>query len=247
MSNKKQPIGGYAPGNYQRHCVTCGGGFIGDKRAVQCEPCAIADRDKFDALTPEEQKGIMESNAERIKEMLSKRIISDKKCICNEPYDSERHEGGYPRCPVHDKPLDLAVIGHGKPVPDNALYETRLALRMVLKVFKNTQKTKEQEKYYSQGEYMLQKHFKITDVLRTEQPVEQKEAVDWIDVNDQLPKEGGRYWCYVQHLTDIGMSCFQWNCDYNPQLRRFSDMTLTKGEQITHWRELPEPPKKNQC
>lgn len=35
------PIGGFAPGNYSCHCVICGKGFIGDKRAVQCEPCAI--------------------------------------------------------------------------------------------------------------------------------------------------------------------------------------------------------------
>jgi DNA-directed RNA polymerase subunit RPC12/RpoP len=34
------PIGGYAPGNYQNKCCTCGELFIGDKRAVQCEPCA---------------------------------------------------------------------------------------------------------------------------------------------------------------------------------------------------------------
>lgn len=26
----------------------------------------------------------------------------EKKCNCNEPYDSDAHEGGYPRCPVHD-------------------------------------------------------------------------------------------------------------------------------------------------
>jgi hypothetical protein len=71
----------------------------------------------------------------------------------------------------------------------------------------------------------------------------QREAEDWIDVNERLPEEGGRYWCYVQHLTDLGFSYFQWNCDYNPQMCRFSDMTLTKGEIITHWRYLPEPPK----
>lgn len=65
---------------------------------------------------------------------------------------------------------------------------------------------------------------------------------DWIDVNDRLPEEGGRYWCYVQHLTDLGFSYFQWNCDYNPQLQRFSDMTLKNGERITHWRPLAHPP-----
>jgi hypothetical protein len=70
------------------------------------------------------------------------------------------------------------------------------------------------------------------------------EKDDWISVDDQLPAESGRYWCYVEHLTDLGFSYFQWNCDYNAQLKRFSDMTLTKGEQITHWRPLPPPPKK---
>ena len=35
------PIGGYAPGNYMCMCTTCKQQFKGDKRAVQCEPCAI--------------------------------------------------------------------------------------------------------------------------------------------------------------------------------------------------------------
>lgn len=41
MSDNKYPIGGYAPGNYTCKCTTCGERFMGDKRAVQCEPCAI--------------------------------------------------------------------------------------------------------------------------------------------------------------------------------------------------------------
>jgi len=73
MSNeKKYPIGGYAPGNYQCKCVTCGGGFFGDKRAVQCEPCAVNDRAKFDALSPEEQMGLLKRNAEVAKEIFDK-------------------------------------------------------------------------------------------------------------------------------------------------------------------------------
>ena len=35
------PIVGYAPGNYNCQCTTCKAEFTGDKRAVQCEPCAI--------------------------------------------------------------------------------------------------------------------------------------------------------------------------------------------------------------
>ncbi len=37
----KYPIGGFAPGNYHCTCVNCKVQFRGDKRAVQCEPCAI--------------------------------------------------------------------------------------------------------------------------------------------------------------------------------------------------------------
>jgi hypothetical protein len=36
------PIGGFAPGNYwHKGCITCKHEFIGDKRAVQCETCAM--------------------------------------------------------------------------------------------------------------------------------------------------------------------------------------------------------------
>jgi hypothetical protein len=38
---KQCPIGGFAPGYYARNCITCKTHFFGDKRAVQCEPCAI--------------------------------------------------------------------------------------------------------------------------------------------------------------------------------------------------------------
>lgn len=37
----KYPIGGFAPGSYWCNCVTCKEKFMGDKKAVQCEPCAI--------------------------------------------------------------------------------------------------------------------------------------------------------------------------------------------------------------
>lgn len=41
------PIGGYAPGNYVGTCTACKEEFIGDKRAVQCEPCAINMVNKY--------------------------------------------------------------------------------------------------------------------------------------------------------------------------------------------------------
>jgi hypothetical protein len=62
--SKRYPIGGYAPGGYQRICTSCGGAFLGDKRAFQCEPCAIADKEKFDALSPAEQEEFIKRNVE---------------------------------------------------------------------------------------------------------------------------------------------------------------------------------------
>jgi hypothetical protein len=75
---------------------------------------------------------------------------------------------------------------------------------------------------------------------------ESGEIDDWISVDDQLPTESGRYWCYIQELTDLGFSYFQWNCAYNANERRFSDSTLTNGENVTHWRKLPDPPKRKE-
>ena len=37
----KYPIGGFAKGSYSCKCNECNESFTGDKRAFQCEPCAI--------------------------------------------------------------------------------------------------------------------------------------------------------------------------------------------------------------
>jgi hypothetical protein len=67
---KTYPIGGYAPGNYQCQCCKCGNKFVGDKRAVECEPCAIKDKEAFDALSPEEQDEIVKRNVELVNNLL---------------------------------------------------------------------------------------------------------------------------------------------------------------------------------
>jgi hypothetical protein len=66
---------------------------------------------------------------------------------------------------------------------------------------------------------------------------------EWISVKDRLPTEGGRYWCYIKELNDLGFSYFQWNCCYDEREKRFTDSTLTGGENVTHWMTLPKPPK----
>lgn len=47
-------------------------------------------------------------------------------------------------------------------------YETRLALRMLLKVFSKTAKSDEQAKFYLQADYILDKYHSVADVLRNE-------------------------------------------------------------------------------
>lgn len=71
MMENEYPIGGYAPGNYQCKCCSCGGGFLGDKRSVECEPCAITNRAKFDAFSPEEQETLIKSNIEIWNKMIN--------------------------------------------------------------------------------------------------------------------------------------------------------------------------------
>lgn len=64
----------------------------------------------------------------------------------------------------------------------------------------------------------------------------------WISVQDNPPKESGRYWCNVVEHGELGKSEFQWNCAYNPEVKGFSDRCVIMN--VTHWRYLmPQPPK----
>jgi hypothetical protein len=54
---KQYPMGGFAPGFYSCKCVNCKIEFTGDKRAVQCKPCAIK-------MTQEETKQDLKEAAE---------------------------------------------------------------------------------------------------------------------------------------------------------------------------------------
>lgn len=69
MENK-YPIGGYAPGNYQCTCGRCGANFHGDKRAVECELCALISKELFEALSPAEQEEVVKKNIEAYNEFM---------------------------------------------------------------------------------------------------------------------------------------------------------------------------------
>lgn len=72
MTDNKYPIGGYAPGNYFCKCAVCGNKFRGDKRAVECEPCAVSSKEKFDKLSPEQQYEVMRKNIEYFNSLIKK-------------------------------------------------------------------------------------------------------------------------------------------------------------------------------
>lgn len=54
--SKDKIKGMWAPGNYYGTCISCGGRFQGDKRAIQCEACGTKLQDEYDALTPEQKE-----------------------------------------------------------------------------------------------------------------------------------------------------------------------------------------------
>lgn len=329
MESKKYPIGGYAPGNYSCTCCKCGTKFSGDKRAVECEQCAVSAKEKFDALSPDEQAEVIKRNIEEVNKAFSDwtkkpdvnlAIVGHGKPALYYPgsyyqplFDLMRHEHGTiltesaltdiievvekmrgkqpgPRWVkaseglipdgIHSMKLvssnDVIMRGTGL-VNNNTitlitfLNKTTMGVNDLPKDYEGIYYLDEQPAagreedagfretieniILSAGKHNQEQCSEIADAILRDLSIGlryqkkkslsvEREEDAWTDVNDRLPEEGGRYWCYVESLTDLGFSYFQWNCDYNPQLRRFSDMTLTKGERITHWRPLAKPPKK---
>jgi hypothetical protein len=81
-------------------------------------------------------------------------------------------------------------------------------------------------------------------IAQHQPPVEAERGDGWISVDDQLPTEGGRYWCYVEEVNSLGVSHFQWNCFYHEKEKRWSDNFVSFN--VTHWRKLPDPPKRKE-
>lgn len=62
--------------------------------------------------------------------------------------------------------------------------------------------------------------------------------MDWINVKDKLPDEGGRYLGWVIELNELGLSEFPWNVSYSQG--EWSDNLISY--KVTHWMPLPEKP-----
>lgn len=63
----------------------------------------------------------------------------------------------------------------------------------------------------------------------------------WINVDEKLPEQGGRYWCYVKELNDGGwFSYFQCNCYFDVEGKCFSEGFEIHN--VTHWTNLLPAP-----
>jgi hypothetical protein len=64
-------------------------------------------------------------------------------------------------------------------------------------------------------------------------------TLTWKDAKKEPPKEGGRYWCVIREVNDLGMSYFQWNCAYSPNEKWTDDFIIYD---VIYWVELPDMP-----
>jgi hypothetical protein len=236
---KKYPIGGYAPGDYYCTCATCKTQFQGDKMAVQCEPCAVSAKERFDKLDPNEQDLLIKRNARIANFMFSGPLSPERELI----YRIVEQWGNAIEMPKMEGWLKEYAKGASTGArwvkASEFKYEVGFAYHAKDSESKGAGRFDESGCFIWGDDSVTLPENQGGLLILDESVVKD----DWISVDERLPVESGRYWCYVQHLTDLGFSYFQWNCDYNAQLQRFSDMTLKDGENVTHWRRLPPPPK----
>ena len=67
-----------------------------------------------------------------------------------------------------DSQKEIAALQAKCDALEKERYETRLAMRMLLKVFMGVARSPEQVKYYEQADYIFNKYHNVADVLRTE-------------------------------------------------------------------------------
>ena len=66
-------------------------------------------------------------------------------------------------------------------------------------------------------------------------------TLTWRDAEKDPPREGGRFWCIVREINDLGTSYYQWNCAYNPNdTPKWTSNALRKN--VIWWTELAPRP-----
>lgn len=93
------PIGGFAPGGYSCTCVDCKDTFLGDKRAVQCESCALDMYRQKTRLKLTDNNEVVWSDARKYTQSIGRveRAVTitsvDKKMYSREEFEAKVVEG----------------------------------------------------------------------------------------------------------------------------------------------------------
>lgn len=96
-------------------------------------------------------------------------------------------------------------------------------------------------------EGFMVEHFDYCKLEWLDESVAQPSTVlGWVDAEIELPKEGGRYWCYVEEINDLGIAHYQWNCGYHEIEKRWSIEAGNGEDKVTHWMPLLPSPNKTE-
>ena len=188
----KYPIGGYAPGNYMCNCSTCKTQFQGDKRAVQCEPCAIKmiqEQNIIDMMKGDEELGLYDEiqpeqiwNEEKKKGI--KQLIQDHK----QETLKEAAEREYPT--IHEQYQYDAFIEGAKWQKDQYTIEEQHIERSIGELEKeyikgfNQGSYWQQERSYSEEEVLNKlTHFAVEIQRQNKQGIVPLRINEWFERN----------------------------------------------------------------
>lgn len=245
---KKYPIGGYAPGDYYCTCATCKTQFQGDKMAVQCEPCAVTAKERFDKLDPNEQELLIKRNARIANFMFSGPLSPERELI----YRIVEQWGNAIEMPK----MEGWLKEYAKGAPTGAMWVKASEFKYELEVVYHA-KFSDNEKgagYFNDDGggghiFVWQDGADTFQTMFHRLLILDESAVpkdDWISVNERLPyKDGDSSICCLVNDTYDGIVVSPFNEAHNCWDQEDGDdyYTDAKGGKITHWRPLPPPPK----
>jgi hypothetical protein len=225
---KNYPIGGYAPGNYYCTCATCKAQFQGDKMAVQCEPCAVSAKERFDKLDPNEQDLLIKRNARIANFMFSGPLSPERELI----YRIVEQWGNAIEMPKMEGWLKEYAKGASAGAVWVKASEQLPGLSMRVKW-----RSLDDEWFGLTSTFLME--MSITALEKYEWLDESAAQDDWISVDERLPEISEYVMVHnIEGATLVGRLMS------NGWVAMFADGEKLMGNlTATHWRPLPSPPK----
>jgi hypothetical protein len=201
----KYPIGGFAPGYYYCKCCDCGQQFFGDKRAVQCEPCAIKGKEAFEALSPEEQAEMVKRNSEEARNLFIRNHTSAP--AVNWDQVKINFDAGMPELEAsfqagYSAGVDMAMKrAVSAPAVDEELRNLRQwkesAMELLRPIDQYTDKHPGIKLGQSKVEFVIDQARKYDDMAAST-----TQGAVWIDYKERQPEAGDRKLLSVKYYYD---------------------------------------------